>query len=336
MISLIIIGVSLLIALGWLFSTRSQMVGPSPGLEENRYSQNYGQPIEGEFNPKWLLVPILIFALGILIGIFQPFTLERVDAGHVGIKVNLTGDDRGVSDYQYETGWVVYNTWTEMLYEYPTYQQHIDYEEQTVITKGGFSTVIKPTFNYSLIPDAVGDMFQELRLGIKEIEQGWLRTAIIGAVMDVANRWEVDKIFNEREQFENAIVTECNKRVAKWFIISQLRTNIVPPASLQEAILNKTKAIQETQAKIQEALVAEANAQKMIQIAKGDSAKAVIEASGRANAMLIEAQAEADAIKLKQQQLTPLMIEYEKAQRWNGILPTTMLGSNASTFINLK
>lgn len=313
MIGLMIIVASILTAAVWMVS--------------NRKDHDYVTEFKG-----WTM-PILITVVGVLVGLIQPFGLQRVDAGHVGLKVNLTGNDRGVSEFEYETGWVVVNTWTEMLYEYPTFQQTIVYDEQTVITKGGFSTVIKPTFNYALIPDAVGDMFSELRLGIKEIEQGWLHTAVIGAVMDVANRWEVDKIFNEREQFENAIVTECNKRVSKWFVISQLRTNIVPPASLQEAILNKTKAIQETQAKIQEALVAEANAQKMIQIAKGDSAKAVIEASGRANALIIEATAEAEAMKLKQQQLNATYVDYVRAQRWNGVLPTTSLSDGTSIIL---
>lgn len=315
MITISIISVSILVGIGWLVA--------------NRKKHDYAE-FEG------IAVPIIIVVVGLITALVQPFSLERVDAGHVGLKVNLTGNDRGVSEFEYETGWVVVNDWTEMLYEYPTFQQTIIYDEQTVITKGGFSTVIKPTFNYALVPDAVGDMFSELRLGIKEIEQGWLHTAVIGAVMDVANRWEVDKIFNEREQFENAIVTECNKRVSKWFVISQLRTNIVPPASLQEAILNKTKAIQETQAKIQEALVAEANAQKMIQIAKGDSAKAVIEASGRANALIIEATAEAEAMKLKQQQLNTTYVDYIRAQRWNGVLPTTSLGNGTGTLLNLK
>lgn len=315
MITGIGIGITVLIALGWLIATRNR-----------KYQTELG----------WIVTPVLIMIVGLLTSFIQPYSVERVDAGHIGIKVNLTGDDRGVSDYSYKTGWVVYNTWTEMIYEYPTFQQHIEYEDQMVITKGGFSAVIKPTFNYSLIPEAVGEMFQELRLDIKQIEQGWLRTAIVGSVNDVANRWEVDRIFNEREQFENAIVSECNKRVSKWFVISQLRTNIVPPQALQEAITNKTKAIQEAQAKMQEALVAEANAQKMIQTAKGDSAKAVIEASGRANAMLIEAEAEAEAMKLKQQQLTALYVEYQRIQKWNGILPTTVLGGGANTLFQLK
>ena len=40
-------------------------------------------------------------------------------------------------------------------------------------------------------------------------------------------------------------------------------------------------------------------------------------------------------IKLKQQELTPVYIEYVKAQAWDGKLPTTMAGSSGS-FINIK
>lgn len=278
---------------------------------------------------------IVLLVTMLTLNLVQPYTLERVDAGHVGIKVKLTGNDRGISDYTYKTGWVIYNTWFEMLYEFPTYQQHVEYPTQTVITKGGFQTTIKPTFNYSLKADAVGDMFSELRLGIKEIEQGWLVTAIVGAVNDVANKWEVDRIFNEREQFEGAIVAECNKRISRWFIVSQLRTNIIPPDALKEAILQKTKAVQDAQAKEQEALVAVADGKKKIAVAQADSAQAVIVASGKAQAAIIEAKGISEAMKLKQRELTPLYVEFLKAQGWDGKLPSTVLG-NTTPMINIK
>jgi regulator of protease activity HflC (stomatin/prohibitin superfamily) len=268
---------------------------------------------------------VIIIVGGTLLAAIQPFNIERVDAGHVGIKVKLTGNSRGVSKYEYKTGWVMYNSWTEQLYEFPTFQQHIDYDEQSVITKGGFTAVIKPSFNYALKAHAVGDMFQNLRLDIESIQQGWLKTAIVGAVNDVANKWEVDRIFNEREQFESAIVAECNKRLSKWFLVSQLRTNILPPASLQEAIEAKTQAIQQAQAEDQKALTAEAEARKKIAQAKGDSAQVVIEASAAAKAM-----------QIKQMQLTPLYVEYMKIQKWNGQTPTTVLGNGTSTLVNVK
>jgi regulator of protease activity HflC (stomatin/prohibitin superfamily) len=272
----------------------------------------------------WIVKPIIVLALGILASLIQPYSIERVDAGHKGIKVNLTGNERGVSNYQYRTGWVVYNTWVEQMLEFPTYQQHIEYDEQVVITKGGFSATIKPSFNYSLKDESIGDMFVNLRLDIKQIEQGWLKNAIVSSVNDVANKWEVDAIFNNREQFESAIVAECNKRVAQWFEVSQLRTNIIPPQSLQAAIESKTKAVQEAQAAMQRKLVADAEAQEKIARAKGDSAKVVIDAT-----------AAAEAMKIKQKQLSPLYVDFIKWSNWDGKLPSTVAG-NTGTLLNIK
>jgi len=263
-------------------------------------------------------VALLIFAF------VQPFTVERVDAGHVGIKVNLTGDSRGVSKYEYKTGWVVYNSWTENMYEFPTYQQHIEFDQQQVITDGGFPADIKPSFNYSLKPNAVGDMFQNLRLPIKDVEQGWLKTAIVGAVNDVANTWEVDSIFGHRQAFESAIVAECNLRLSKWFVVSQMRSNIVPPEALQEAIIAKTKSVQQAEASKQQAIAAQADGQRKVAVAKADSAEAIINAS-----------AQALAIRLKQKELTANYIEYKKIEKWNGELPQTVAG-NAGSLINIK
>jgi hypothetical protein len=314
MISGLIFILGLVIAGFIAFTTRDGMYT----ITEDRYGDRKN------FNISWLFKPLGVFLLGFIVSIVQPFELERVDAGHVGIKVNLTGDKRGVSSYEYKTGWVMYNTWTEQMLEFPTFQQHIEYKDQTVITKGGFAATIKPSFNYSLKPTAIGNMFENLRLDIRQIEQGWLMNAIVSSVNDVANKWEVDAIFNKREEFEAAIVTECNKRLSKWFEVSQLRTNIIPPASLQKAIESKTKAVQEAQAATQRKLVAEAEAQEKIAIAKGDSAK-----------VIIDAQALALAMKIKQKEITPLYVEYLKAQSWNGVLPTTVAGGSG-TFLNIK
>jgi hypothetical protein len=327
MISLIIFVIALLVSVGWAVATRTSMTVTT---ETDRFGRG-GTTL----NAKWLFMPIGILVIGLLASLIQPFALDRIDQGNIGLKVNLTGDDRGISDYKYKTGWVVYNTWTENLYQFPTFQQHIEYDSVNVITKGGFSAIIKPTFNYNLIATEVGSMFQELRVDVKQMEQGWLKTAIIGSVNDVANKWAVDDIFNNREQFESAIILECNKRVSKWFIVSQLRTNIVPPASLQVAILEKTNAIQKAQAEMQKALVADAQAQVKIANAKGDSAQVVIKASGDAYAMVLLAKAEADAMKLKQKELNAIYVEYIKASNWNGVLPTTTLG-NSTPMLTIK
>jgi regulator of protease activity HflC (stomatin/prohibitin superfamily) len=251
-----------------------------------------------------------VVIVSMIIGFINPYEVERVDSGHVAILVENVGDNRGMSKVEYKRGWVMYNNFTQRYYEFPVFQQHIDYEENVVITKGGFQATIKPSFNYSLNPTTVDQMFQNLRVDIKQVEQGWLKNAIISSVNDVANLFTVDSIFNHRAEFEAAIITESNKRVGKWFTVSQLRTNIAPPPAITKSIEEKTQAVQEAQAAIQRTLVANAEAQEKIARAKGDSAKAVISAAG-----------EAMANKLRQSTLTPMLIQQQFINKWDGKLP---------------
>jgi hypothetical protein len=96
----------------------------------------------------WRLFVALIAAW--FIAIINPIDVERIDAGHVGIKVSNVGDNRGVGRTEYVTGWVFYNSWISRIYEFPIHQQHIDYEEADIVTRGGFRATIKPSFNYSI------------------------------------------------------------------------------------------------------------------------------------------------------------------------------------------
>jgi regulator of protease activity HflC (stomatin/prohibitin superfamily) len=280
---------------------------------------------ETETNAVGVTKAVGVVLLSVVLGFLNPYEVERVDSGHVAILVENLGDDKGMSKVEYKRGWVVFNAFTQRYYEFPVFQQHIDYEENTVITRGGFQATIKPSFNYALNPTTVDAMFQNLRVDIKTVEHGWLKNAIISSVNDVANLFTVDSIFNHRAEFEAAIISEANKRVGKWFTVSQLRTNIAPPPAITKAIEEKTKAVQEAQAATQRTLVATAEAQEKIARAKGDSAQAVIAAAGRA-----------EAVKKEQQFLTPLYIEYLKVQKWKGEVPTTVLGGNSNALLNIK
>jgi regulator of protease activity HflC (stomatin/prohibitin superfamily) len=267
------------------------------------------------------LVGVIIVSM--VLGFINPYEVERVDSGHVAILVENVGDNRGMSKVEYKRGWVVYNNFTQRYYEFPVFQQHIDYEENVVITKGGFQATIKPSFNYSLNPTTVDNMFQNLRVDIKQVEQGWLKNAIISSVNDVANLFTVDSIFNHRAEFEAAIINESNKRVGKWFTVSQLRTNIAPPPAITKSIEEKTQAVQEAQAAVQRTLVAQAEAQEKIARAKGDSAQAVIAAAG-----------EAKANSLRQATLTDKLIQQQFINKWDGKLP--VYGTVPQMFKNIQ
>jgi regulator of protease activity HflC (stomatin/prohibitin superfamily) len=297
-----------LIILGIVFKVFSKDTYVSTVEKEDRYSdKKYTETVT---NPMGFVKAAGVVIIALVVGMINPYTVERVDSGHVAILVENLGDNKGMSKVEYKRGWVLFNSFTQRYYEFPVFQQHIDYEENVVITKGGFQATIKPSFNYALNPTTVDNMFQNLRVDIKTVEQGWLKNAIISSVNDVANLFTVDSIFNHRAEFEAAIINESNKRVGKWFTVSQLRTNIAPPPAITKSIEEKTQAVQEAQAAVQRTLVANAEAQEKIARAKGDSAKAVIAAAG-----------EAQANKLRQSTLTPMLIQQQFIEKWDGKLP---------------
>lgn len=266
-----------------------------------------------------------LLVTGLVLALAQPYAVQKVDVAHVGLRVNLIGDERGMSTYQYRTGWVVYNVYTEEVVEIPSSQQHVDYNPVSVLTKGGFSATIAPSFNYEIVPEHAGEMYVSLRKPLEEIRTTWLYTAAIGAMNDVVNRWSVDDIFNKREQFESEVMGEVNKRVGKWFTLSQIRTNITPPAELADAINKKTQAIQDAQAAEARNKVIQMENLNKIRTAQGDSAKVVIDAKGIAESM-----------RIRKTELTPLYVEYLKVQTWNGVNPTTLVTDESSTAVMVK
>lgn len=292
----------------------------------------------------WLTKPIIIASIGIVAALVQPFVLERVNAGSVGLCVNLSGDERGLSSYKFQSGWNVYNTWSQQLVEIPTSQYHMTCDMNTVTMKGGFTANIKPTFNYQLIPTGAGDMYINLRnmipggggdTALKQVEKYWLLTAIVSSMNDVSNRWVIDSVLNNRELYENDIIAECNKRIGKWFNVSQLRSNIVPPPALQQSIIAKTVAIKDAQAEEEKAKTVASTTKRKLAEARGDSAYNAILANGKGNAKLIEAEYEARSMKEKQKNLNPIYLEYLKINTWDGKNPTTILGSGTGTTVML-
>lgn len=323
MITTCIILIGLIISAVLFFGKKDKWFETIPGKEGDRFGNGHRDE-KKVFRPTVLIVPLIMVMTTFIFAAIQPFRLERINAGCVGIEVKLSGSERGVTDYKYKTGWVIYNKWVKQIIEIPTTIQHIEYKEQPVTTKGGFPTVINPTFNYSVKPETAGDMYVNLRSSLAVLEQGWIKTAIVGAANDVANTWTIDSVFNNLGVFELSIKAECNKRLDRWFSIDQLRINITPPDALKESIAQKTKAIQDVQ-------VAENN--RKVMIAQGESR--IAKARADSTVSMIGALTEAAVIKTKQQQLTPMYIDWLKTTKWDGALPTTILGNSNGVMLNL-
>ena len=54
-----------------------------------------------------------------LVSVLVLASCERIDAGNVGLKINMSGGDRGVSNIKYVTGWVWYTPGATKVVELP-------------------------------------------------------------------------------------------------------------------------------------------------------------------------------------------------------------------------
>ena len=72
----------------------------------------------------------ILVAVGIVVLLFtMAMSCERIDAGHVGVKVDMYGSGKGVNDVTECTGVVFYNPITTKIYEFTTFIQHKQYKD---------------------------------------------------------------------------------------------------------------------------------------------------------------------------------------------------------------
>jgi regulator of protease activity HflC (stomatin/prohibitin superfamily) len=280
-------------------------------------------------------IKFIVLAVVVLGGIFSFVGCERIDAGHVGVKVNLYGNGKGVDDVTEVTGWVFYNPISTKIVEFPIFVQHKEYkldkeneidESFVVNSKDGSEFHVSPLLNYSVKRDRVPYIFAKYRVELATIESGFLKTAVYDAFRVVANSYTADALISNRQEFEKKVREVLVSQLEpEGFILSQFTSNLIYPATFKRAIEAKNNAVQT-------ALTAE----NQVKTAEAEAKIKIARAEGAAKALLTNARAEAESNKLRQQTLTPLLLQQMWIERWNGKLPETMLGDKTNAMIGIK
>ena len=252
---------------------------------------------------------------------------ERIDAGHVGVKVNLYGDNKGVSDVTEVTGMVFFNPITHNIYEFPTFIQHKEYTGENsfvVNSKDGSEFHVSPIINYSVKREKVPQIFAKYRRSLDQIEEGFLKTSVFDAFRLATNKYTADELIGNRQAYEVEVrrILE-GQLLAEGFIVNQFTSNLVYPETFKQAIEAKNNAVQ-----------AALRAENEVKTAEAQAKIKVATAEGNAQAMLTSAKAEAEANRMKQQTLTPLLIQLEFVQKWDGKLP--VYGTVPQMFKNIQ
>jgi len=276
----------------------------------------------------------ILVIVGAVVFVFAMFSsCDVVNAGHVGVKVDMFGSGKGVQNVTACTGWVFYNPITTKVYEFPTYIQHKEYKKTedgdnsfTVNTKDGSEFRVSPILNYSVNPEKAPSIFAKYRRTLPELEEGFLKTAIYDAFRLATNKYTAEELISNRAVFEVEVRRLLESQIVKeGFIVNQFTSNLEYPTSFKNAINAKNNAVQA--ALTAENQVKTAEAQAKIKVAK---------AQGDAEAMLTNARAEAESNKLRLSTLTPMLLQQQWIEKWDGALPKTQMGSGANVMYGLK
>lgn len=286
----------------------------------NRRSDEELDRMEQEFNLnqeqkiKKTMKTIISGVVGFFILVTLFFSCERIDAGHVGVKVNQYGDNKGVDDVVAVTGMVFYNPFTTRVYEFPTFIQHKEYKGENsfvVNSKDGSEFSVSPIMNYSVQREKVPSIFSKYRRPLEDIEEGFLKTAVYDAFRLATNKYTADELISNRAVFEVEVRRLLDGQLLKeGFVINQFTSNLVYPETFKKSIEAKNNAVQ-----------AALRAENEVKTAEAQAKIKVATAEGNAQAMLTQARAEAEANKLKQSTLTNLLLQQQWIEKWDGKLP---------------
>jgi regulator of protease activity HflC (stomatin/prohibitin superfamily) len=273
----------------------------------------------GGFIPRIFVVLAVVIALLFLI----PSSITYINPGHVGIVIHRAGG--GVDKTALGPGLHGRNPLFTSIEEYPTFMQTLvltrgrnegsrGNDEINVNSKEGQPLSLDVSMSFELDPNKVPALYQTFRTDIETIQHGYVKQSIRQALQEVVGQEEIAEIIGPKKA-EVVLRTQTllERRLTplgllvKQFTINELRA----PNAVIEAI--NTKNVMQ-----QSALTAQNELQKNQFQAQGDS----IKAAGRAMAILAEARAQAEANIMLARSITPTLVQYEMAKKWNGQMPT--------------
>lgn len=295
---------------------------------------------------------------------FTGCTCGKIEPGHVGVVVPLSGDDKGTLETT-TNGWYFYSFNTN-VYEFPTFSQSWNWTNEDrrkeriyFMDKTGQPVGADVGIQFHVPPSMVTTLFKTYRQPLDVIRDTILKMEVRNALNLTAKNYSAEDMFGERREefFKKALDVVRNSIAHKGITVETLYLNgeLELPAAIRQTITAKLQATMLAQQKENEKLAVEAEAAKVEAAALGEArarkaeadgraAAKIAEAQGEAEALLARARAEAEANRLLRESLTGAIYDIRKmeieaevqkayAARWNGSVPTTILPDQVGGFM---
>jgi regulator of protease activity HflC (stomatin/prohibitin superfamily) len=202
------------------------------------------------------------------------------------------------------------------------------YEKLMVYSRDQQSAELYISVNYRLPADQVQAIYTEYG-GKDGVMTRLLDRQVPEEVKNVFGRFNAVTAIQERERLSKEVQEAIQRATTNPVLIVE---------SVQIENIDFSKAYEDS---IEQRMLAEVEVQKVQQNAQREKVQAeilVIQAKAEADAKKLQGDAEAHSINARGRALAqnPALVELIQAEKWNGVLPTTMVPGSAVPFINVK
>ncbi len=297
------------------------------------------------------LIKLGAFAFAAFVGLIVFFnyilSVTRIDAGHVGVEIVLSGSQRGANEIPIRTGWVFYSPLRSQIIQFPTYVQTVKWthdlnegnpnnEEMGFNSKEGLEISSDVSLSYSIDAARVPDFYVKYRVNdLSLFTHGILRDIVRNSLNQVASNYPVEQIYGEQKtqflgQVQKLIQQQLDPvgvQLQQFGFIGAPRV----PQVIASAITSKAQAIQDAE-----------RARNELAKTQAEAAKQIAAADGEAKSSVTRAQGEAEANRIRQTSITPQLLELRRLEnqkafidRWNGQLPTVQSGNGGGMILQM-
>ncbi len=267
----------------------------------------YSRQPESNFDIKSMATPVLVVLLLVMfVVLFNPIAI--VGVGERGVKVTLGK----VSPESFTEGVHFVTPFISKIKNMDVKTQK-NFMDTEVYTKDIQQARISYVINYNLQPQNAHKMYREVGVAYKDTI---LMPVVEGTIKDVIGKWNAQDLVANREAAATDIIGKLQKQLESKYInvtgfqITEIKYSDVFERSIESKVTAE-----------QEALKAK---NRTVQIQE------------EAKQKIISAEAEARSMKIRADALAQnkSLVQYEAVQKWNGVMPTYMLG-NSMPFIGL-
>ena len=202
------------------------------------------------------------------------------------------------------------------------------YEKVMVYSRDQQTADLYVSVNYRIASDQVEQIYSEFG-GREGIVNRLLDRQVPEEVKNVFGQFNAVTAIQERARLSTEVQNAIQKAVTTPLLIVE---------SVQVENIDFSDAYEQS---IEQRMLAEVEVQKVQQNAQREKVQAeiaVIQAKAQADAVKLQGDAEAHAINARGKALrdNPSLVELVQAEKWNGVLPTTMVPGQTVPFINVK